>query len=105
MNKRDSANLHQNPLFALTWETLLSAFDPEEQLRQILEGNLEAFYGELGWDVQVQADFFFETACVEKLSSDELVLLIDKEVETFVKKCHLLLLLLANSVKQQGPAK
>ena len=45
-------------------------------------------------DAQQQADFFWGTLCIEKLSKDELRILLNIKIQEFVSKCHPLLLAL-----------
>lgn len=100
MKKRDHSPL--NPLEALNWEMLLSGIDLEYDWRLQKGRDLDAFYEELGWDVETQAQFFFDTLSVTKLSTDELILLLDKELEVFVNKCQPLFVLLVNSKRLEG---
>lgn len=100
MKKRDYSPL--NPLQLINWELLLSGIDLDYDL-QLQQGRyLDAFYQELGWDAETQAKFFFGTVCVEMLSKDELLMLLDQEIYAFVKKCHPLLLALLNSLRNGG---
>jgi hypothetical protein len=54
---------------------LCGGHDPEYEARLELGHRKDAFYRELGWSADEQADFFFETVSLTKLSIDEWLLL------------------------------
>ena len=101
MNNRDSSQSKPTTSSATSCSPscncLLCDFDPEYEARLAKGRALDAFYAQLGWSAQQQADFFYETLCIEKLSKDELRMLLDLQIEEFVSKCHPLLLALLSS--------
>ena len=100
MNERYSSQL--NPVQALSWEMLLSGIDLNYDWVLQKGRDLDAFYAELGWDAEAQANFFYETLSVTKISKGELEMLLDKELEAFIQKCQPLFVLLVNSMRREG---
>jgi hypothetical protein len=97
MNNRDSSRSKAATYCNTSCNCLLCDFDPEYEARLERGRALDAFYAELGWDAQQQADFFYETLCIEKLSKDELRILLNLNIQDFISKCHPLLLALLSS--------
>ncbi len=97
MNNRDSSQSKPTTTCSPSCNCLLCDFDPEYEARLERGRALDAFYAELGWSAHQQADFFYETLCIEKLSKDELRILLNLKIQEFVSKCHPLLLALLSS--------
>ena len=100
MKKRDYS--HQIPLCSPGCNCLFCDFDPEWEAILAIAKEKDDFYAQLGWDAETQAKFFFDTVCVEMLSKDELLILLDMEISAFIDKCHPLLLSLLNSLRDGG---